>query len=142
MRQTTSVEQVERAGGDHHVVDLAQLGEPVGDRLEVARGPYADHGLAGEAELERVGDRDDLHHAGVEQPLHPLADRRLGQPDRLADRRVRPPAVLLELLDDLLGHVVEQGVAAPSRTVTRRAGGPWPGPIGRCSARDVAIRLP
>ena len=34
-------------------------------------------------DLQRIGDRDDLHHAGVEQPLHPLADGGLGQPDGL-----------------------------------------------------------
>ena len=41
------------------------------------------------------------------EPLHPLAHRGLGQPDDLADRGVRAPAVLLELLDDRLGDVVE-----------------------------------
>ena len=72
---------------------------------------------AGEADLQRIGHRDDLHDARLEQPLHPLAHRRLGQADGLADGRVRPPAVLLELLDDGLGDVVEaEGCATFSRS--------------------------
>ncbi len=72
---------------------------------------------AGEADLERVGDGDDLHDAGVEQPLHPLAHRRLGQPDRLADGGVgrRPSScscsmiafddvVEREAVPSILGH--------------------------------------
>ena len=100
-------EQVVGAGGDHDVVDLGELGEGVGDRLERAADPDADHRLPGEAELERVGDRDDLHHAAVDQPLDALPDRGLGQADHLADGGVRAPTVLLELLDDRLGDVVE-----------------------------------
>ncbi len=65
-----------------------------------------DHRLPGEADLGRIGDGDDLHDAAVDELLHPLPHRRLGQPDRLADRGVRAPAVLLQLLDDRLGHVV------------------------------------
>ena len=78
---------------------------------------------------ERVGDRDDLHHAAVDQPLDALADGGLGQPDDLADRGVRAPAVLLELLDDRLGDVVEDLALARScayplmaRNVTARVG--------------------
>ena len=67
---------------------------------------------AREADLQRVGDRDDLHDAGVEQPLHALADGGLGQADGLADRGVRPPAVLLQLLDDRLRDVVEGDAVA------------------------------
>ncbi len=62
-----------------------------------------------------IGDGDDLHDAGVEQPLHALADGGLGQPDRLADGGVRPAAVLLQLLDDGLGDVVERDMRAPVR---------------------------
>ena len=39
-----------------------------------------------EPHLERVGHRDDLHDVGVEQPLHALADRGLGQ--------ARPPCAI------------------------------------------------
>lgn len=53
-----------------------------------------------EAHGERVRDGDDLHHALVEQLLDALAHGRLGEADGLADRGVRPTAVLLELLDD------------------------------------------
>ena len=100
-------EDVERAGGDHHVVDLVHRGDRVDDRVEVALGLDADHRLPGEPDLQRVGDRDDLHDPGADQPLHPLPDGGFGQPDRSGDRRIRPPAVLLELLDDGLGQVVE-----------------------------------
>ena len=100
-------EEVVGPGGDHDVVDLGQRGQRVGDRLQRALDPDADHRLAGEAELERVGDRDDLHDAGVEQPLDPLADRGLGQADDLADGCVGTPAVLLQLLDDGLRDVIE-----------------------------------
>ena len=68
---------------------------------------------------ERVGDRDDLHHAGVDEPLHALAHGRLGQPDGLADGGVRTATVLLQLLDDRLGDIVEHDPVAvaplPSR---------------------------
>ena len=43
--------------------------------------------------VQRIGDGDDLHDAGVEQPLHPLPDRGLGQPDDLGQRRVGLAAV-------------------------------------------------
>ena len=84
-------------GGDHDVVDFVDLGQLVGDRLDVAGHRDRDHRLPGQADLHRIGDRDDLHDAGVDQPLHPLAHRRLGQPDRLADRGVRAAPVLLQL---------------------------------------------
>ena len=67
----------------------------------------ADHRLPGEAELHRIGDGDDLHDAGVDHALDALAHRGLGEPDRLADGGVGAPAVLLQLLDDRLGQVVE-----------------------------------
>ena len=66
-----------------------------------------DHRLPGEAELERVGDRDDLHHAALDQPLHALAHRGLREAHDLADGGVRAASVLLQLLDDGLGDVVE-----------------------------------
>ena len=53
------------------------------DAAEVALDLEADHRLAPEAERQRVGDRDDLHDAGLDEPLHPLADRGLGEPDLL-----------------------------------------------------------
>ena len=76
------------------VVDLLEVGEGVGDGLHRPVDPDADHRLPGEPELERVGDGDDLHHAGVDQPLHALADGGLGEADHLADRGVRTAAVL------------------------------------------------
>jgi hypothetical protein len=60
------------------------------------------------AQLQRVGDRDDLDDPGLLQPGHPLADGRLGQPDSAGDGRVGAPAVLLQLLDDRLADLVEQ----------------------------------
>ena len=108
-------EHVERPGGDHDVVDLGDRGERVGDRRTSPSTRMPIMACRWKPDLERVGDRDDLHDALVEQPLHPLPDGRLGQPDRLADGRVRPPAVLLQLLDDRLGHLVEAHVGAGAR---------------------------
>ena len=117
------VEQLLVAGADH----LAQHVVGAGGHHHVDRPPPwptsasatgcdgavdvdPDHRLAAEAELQRVGDRDDLHDAGVGEPLHPLAHGGLGEPDRLADRGVGAAAVLLQLLDDRLGDVVEHVV--------------------------------
>ena len=61
-------------------------------------------------DLERVGHRDDLHDAGVGEALHALAHGGLGQPDALPIVAYGSPAVLLELLDDRLGDVVERRV--------------------------------
>ena len=66
-------EQVVGTGGDDDVVDLGDLGQRVCDRLERAADAHAHHRLAGEAELERVGDRHDLHHPTLDEALHPLA---------------------------------------------------------------------
>ena len=112
-------QHVEGAGGDDDVVDLVERGERVGDRLERPVHPDPDHRLAREPELQRVGDRDDLHHAAVDQPLDALADGGLGQPDDLADGGVRAAAVLLELLDDRLRDVVE------GEPLTARASCSW-----------------
>ena len=57
---------------------------------------------------------------GVEQPLHPLADRGLGQPDRLGDGGVGLPAVLLEQLDDAPWTVVEHDGGRRRSTVRTR----------------------
>src|SRR6185312_17078603 len=53
---------------------------------------------------------DDLDHPGLLEPGDPLADSGLGEAHRPRDRRVRAAAVVLELLDDRLAHVVEQDV--------------------------------
>src|SRR6185369_12376320 len=65
-------EQVVAAGAHDHVVDLGDGGDGVGDRPHVTGDLDADHDLAGEAQHQRVGDRDDLHHAAVQQSLYPL----------------------------------------------------------------------
>src|SRR5580700_4395396 len=87
----------------------------VGDLLQVPAALDADHGLPAEAEHQRVGHRDDLHDPGLDQPLDPLPDRGLGEPDRLADGGVGAAAVFLELLDYLLRKMVQDGArgAAP-----------------------------
>ena len=80
-------EHVERARRHDDVVDLVHLGQRVG-----LTGPapavhaHADQGLPGEAHLQRVGDRDDLHDAGLQQPLHALPHRGLRQAHGLGDR--------------------------------------------------------
>ena len=75
-------------------------------------GAHADHRHPPVADRQRVGDGDDLHHAGVEQALHTLARRRLGQADGGAEARVRHPAVVLERLDDRPVDRIERVVGA------------------------------
>lgn len=99
---------VERPGGQDDVVDLGHLRQLLRDRVEVALGVDADHRLPGEAKLHRIGDRNDLHDPVVDEPLHPLAHRRLGEAHRLADSGVRHPAVSLQLFDDAFGDRVER----------------------------------
>jgi len=100
-------EDVERACRQHHVHQFGNLGQRRGGAFEIPFDVDPDHQLAGEADLLRVGHRHDLHRAGLDQLLDPLPDCRLRQPDRLADGGVRSPAVLLKLLDDGLGDVVQ-----------------------------------
>ena len=52
--------------------------------VQVALALDADHRLPEEPQGEGIGDGDDLHHAGLQQPLDPLAYRRLGQAYGLA----------------------------------------------------------
>ena len=80
-----------------------------------------------------IGDRDDLHHARTDQPLHPLPDGGLGEPDRLADGGVRPAAVLLELFDDRLGDVVQHHPRSPvtARSERSDSAAAVPPPAGR-----------
>src|SRR4028119_2040481 len=52
---------------------------------------------------------------GVAPPLHPLADGGLRQPDGVRDPGVGTPAVLLELLDDRPGDVVQDELTLPDR---------------------------
>ena len=60
-----------------------------------------------QTEHQRVRHGDDLHHTVVDEALHALADRGLGQPDRRGEPGVRRAAVDLELLDDRPVDVVE-----------------------------------
>ena len=99
--------------------------ERVGHRLDGALDVDPDHRLPAEAELEGVGDGDDLHDPGLGEPLHPLAHGGLGEADRLADRGVGATAVLLQLLDDRLGDLVEDGAlprGAPGGVAAAMAG--------------------
>ena len=101
-------EQVERTGGDDDVGDL-------GDRAifsarrsgRLPRDP--DHRHAPVPELQRIGDRDDLHHARLEQALHALAHGGLGQADGGAQLRVRRGR-RLQLFDDGPVDLVEPGL--------------------------------
>src|SRR5690606_28127941 len=99
--------EIHRSRGQRHVADLLDGGQLVGHRLQVALALHADHGLSPETEGERIGHRDDLHHARIDEALNALADGGLRQPHRLPDRGVRLAPVLPQLLDDLLGDVVE-----------------------------------
>ena len=97
-------------------------GQLLGHLCRVPGAADADHRLPGEAQLHRIGDGDDLHHAGVDHALDPLPHRGLGQPDRLADARIRPTAVLLQLLDDRLGQLVELDRRPRTRLYTQGNG--------------------
>ena len=85
---------------------------------DVAGDLHADHGLAAEAERERIGDRDDLHDLVLDEPLHALAHCGLRQPDLRASRGVGEPAVVLEQLDERLVGVVERRLGARRRFLT------------------------
>jgi hypothetical protein len=75
--------------------------------------------LPGESHLQQVRDRDDLHDARADEPGNPLPHGRLRQADGDGDGGIRPPAVLLKLLDDRLRDVVECRHGAP---ITHRRG--------------------
>jgi len=100
-------EDVEAARGGDDVVDGRHLRQCLGDRGQVAVDADADQRLAAKPHLEGVGHRDDLHDAGVEQPLDPLPHGRLREADLLGNGRVRLPPILLKVLDDRLGDVIE-----------------------------------
>ena len=95
----------------------------------VAGAADADHRLARETELHRVGDRDDLHHAGVDHALDALAHRGLGQSDGLADARIGPPAVLLQFLDDRFGQLVELHAGPAAWLMRSETWADWSHPV-------------
>ena len=64
-----------------------------------------DHRPLLEPQLERVGDADDLEDALLDQPVGAGADGGLGDAEVGGDLGERPPAVLLEVLDDPLVEV-------------------------------------
>ncbi len=123
-------DRVEGAGGQHDVVDGVDLRQLLGDLRGVPpRAADPNHRLSGEPpQLERIGHRDDLHDTGIHQTLHPLAHRRLREPDGLTDRGIGTTAVLLQLLDNGLGHLVQLDRSVPTspmaRTGNRVAGTP------------------
>ena len=102
-------QEVEGAGAHDDVIDLGQSGELVGHHPHVAFDGEPDHGLAGEAELERIGHGDDLHDPGLAQPLHPAPHGRLGQAHRLGDGPVGLSPVALERLDNGPVCLIEKG---------------------------------
>jgi hypothetical protein len=111
-------EQIVRAGHEHHVVDLGDGCDPVGDVPEITVGLDGDHRLAVKAHGERIRHGDDLDHATFDEPLRALPHRCFGEPHLTRDLGVRPAAVLLELLDDrLVGLVEDDGRAAPEDSI-------------------------
>src|ERR1022692_668627 len=102
--------------------------------FEVAGALDADHGLPPESERQRVGHCDYLHDPAVDQSLDPLAHRGLGPADYLADRWVGAAAVLLQLLDDLLGQVIEDDPDRAARAAPAAARVAIP--LGSQTARD------
>ena len=117
--QTTSIEDVVRAGRHDQVGDLGEGGDRLGDLQEpVGLAADADHRLLVEAELERIGDADDLEDAPLDQAVGPGPDGRLGDAEVGGDPGEGPAPVLLEVLDDPLvelGDVdARRGTVRPS----------------------------
>ena len=101
--QTVSISRSYEPGGDDDVVDLGHLGQVLGDLDQlVALAADADHRHLVEAELERVGDADDLEDPPLDQPVGPGPDGGLGHAEVGGDLGERPAAVGLEVLDDPL----------------------------------------
>src|ERR1019366_2882903 len=73
-----------------------------------------DHGLTGEAELEGIGDGNDLHDAGLTQSLDASPHGSLRKTDGLGDRPVWLPPVTLQGLDDRPVGWVEERCASDS----------------------------
>ena len=124
-------EQVEAAGHDDDVDRLVPAGQLVGDLL---RRPVDARGRASPSaskpSAERVGDRRDLQHVGVDQPPVAVADRRLGDAEpRSASAGTALAAVVLQRLDELRVEVVERRRAA---TGPRSLNGAPTPPPGRC----------
>ena len=111
---TTSARMSKPTRGDHHVVDLLDRRELLGHRLQGSLDDDADHRLAREPELERIGHGDDLHHVGLDQLRDTLANVVLGEAQRLTDDGVGTAAVLLELFDDRLGVRVDLHPGGPA----------------------------
>jgi hypothetical protein len=100
-------QNVKTSRGKKHVIYLVQLGEGLGEHTRVSAGSNTDHGLAIEAKLHWVGYGNNLHHAGLGELLDALANCGLTEANRLADFGVGAAPVLLELLDDRLGYIVQ-----------------------------------
>jgi hypothetical protein len=116
-------EHVEAARGDHHVVDLRHRGERVGHdvprRRRPARRPSPACGSPAAEDPSR-------RRSGSPPPPGARATRwrtgGLREAHRPRDRGVRAAPVVLQLLDDRLAHVVEQGRGrAPAVTHPRLA---------------------
>ena len=119
-------QQVVRAGGDDDVVDLGHLGQVLGHLDELgALAADADHRHLVEAELERIGDADDLEDPALDQPVRPGADGRLGDAELGGDLGERPAAVGLEVLDDPLVERRDLVGARPRRGRDLALGARW-----------------
>jgi hypothetical protein len=110
-------EDVEAAGGDHHVVHLLDGRHRLGHRLQLTLDDDADHGLAREPELQRIGDRHDLHHAGGDELFDAVLHSGLGEPDGLSDVGIGAAPVGLQLFDDRLGGGVDDHAGGGIRSV-------------------------
>ena len=122
--QTTSTRRSKRPGRDDDVLDLGEVLERGGHRADVAGDRDGHHGLHREAERGGIGDSDHLHHAPVDEALHPLADGGLRQAHRGAELRVRRPPVDLQRPDDGLVRVVELGGGVGHQGLSRWLGIP------------------
>jgi len=100
-------ENVEAAGCQHNVVDGSKLAERFGDDRGVTGDSDSDHCLTIETELKWVSDSNDLHHSRIRELLNALAHGRFAQSDRFADLGIGPSAIVLQLFNNRLLHLVE-----------------------------------
>ena len=73
-------QNVELAGDEHDEVDGIDAGKFFCYCFGVRARPQSDHRLVREAELERVGDGNDLHHPVLDEPTHAGPRTGLGHP--------------------------------------------------------------
>ena len=98
--QTTSANRSNEPDVSDHVDHLVDGADRVRDRADVTVNSDPDHRHHRQAELEGVGDCDDLKQARLREPLHPLPDCWRREPDLRSQVGVGRAPIDLELPDD------------------------------------------